>query len=305
MKTLTKNIIKTLLVANIAFASVGFTQAQETNNKPFQVGSMQVVKHGNKGTPIILIPGLASGGYIWDRTVTQLKEQHVLYVVTLAGFNGLPAMEGPKLAKAKASLLELIQTQKIDKPILVGHSLGAALSTWFAEDHSNLIRGVFAVDGLPVFPRTENVPSAQRSAMAQGMRAQLAGASKEVFAQQQLQYMRTTGVVDEKMAQTLGELSAKSDQAASAEYMADLIMMDIRSDLGKIKVPFTMISPYYAPDFAAVNISEEAKTAYYASLIPNLPQLKMVSISGSRHFPMVDQPVVFAEKLQQFLDTLK
>jgi pimeloyl-ACP methyl ester carboxylesterase len=303
-----KTWLKTSIASLMCVVVVGFSNAKESSKleeNKFQVGSLVVEKHGVKGSPIILIPGLSSGAYVWDETVKQLKDDHVLYVVTLAGFNGVPAMEGPKLAKAKQSLLELIQSQKIDKPVLVGHSLGAALSTWFAQEHSNLIGGVFAVDGLPVFPRTENMPAAQRPAMAQGMRGQMAAASQEVFAGQQLQYMRTTGVVDEKLAQTLATLSAKSDKVAVAEYMADLLMMDIRADLGKIKVPFTMISPYYAPDFAAMNISEEAKTAYYASLIPNLPQLKMVSISGSRHYPMYDQPKIFAEKLQEFLNSVK
>lgn len=289
-------------------ASIG---ENNTNNAAsvveYQVGSMHVEEYLNpnaKGAPIILIPGLSSGGYIWDDTVKALRDEHSLYVITLAGFNGKPAIAGPKIAKAKQSLLDLITSKQIDKPILVGHSLGALLSTWFAEDHSTLIRGVFAIDGLPVFPRTENMPAAQRPAMAQAAKAQMANATQAVFAEQQLQYMRSIGVVEEKNAQTLAALSSKSDRVAVAEYMGELLEIDIRKDLPKISVPVTFISPYYAPDFAPINMSEDAKHAYYGTLLKGIPQLNMVGITNSRHFPMVDQPQVFAEKLSQFIKSL-
>ncbi|MFZ6801329.1 alpha/beta fold hydrolase [Undibacterium sp. Di24W] len=273
----------------------------------YQVGSMYVEEYLNpnaKGAPIILIPGLSSGGYIWDDTVKALRNEHNLYVITLAGFNGKPAIAGPKIAKAKQSLLELITSKQIDKPILVGHSLGALLSTWFAVENSARIRGVFAVDGLPVFPRTENMPAAQRPAMAQAAKTQMANVTQAIFAEQQLQYMRTMGVVEEKNAQTLAELSSKSDRVAVAEYMGELLEADIRQDLPKISVPVTFISPYYAPDFTPVNISEDAKHAYYGTLLKGIPQLTMVGISNSRHFPMVDQPQIFADKLAQFIKSL-
>ncbi len=273
----------------------------------FQVGSMYVEKYANanaKGAPVILIPGLSSGGYVWDDTVKHLQKNHELYVITLAGFNGKPAIAGPKLAKAKDSLLELIQTQKIHKPVLVGHSLGSALSIWFAQSHSDLISGVFGVDGLPVFPRTENMNLEQRSAMASNLQAQMASADQKSYAAQQVQYMRTMGVVDTQMADKIAALSAQSDPVASAEYMADLFRLDLRKDLPAISVPLALVSPYYAPDFAASNVSAEAKHAYYEGLMKGTPKLRMVPIAGARHFPMVDQAQVFQEKLAEFLNSL-
>ncbi|MDP3785611.1 MAG: alpha/beta hydrolase [Undibacterium sp.] len=275
----------------------------------FQVGSLHVELRGNfsaKSVPIILIPGLSSGPYVWDDTVKQLQADHALYLVTLAGFNGKPALQGqgPMIEKAKQSLLEMITRKQIVKPILVGHSLGATLSTWFAQEHSDLIRGVFAVDGLPVFPHTENIPTEQRSQMAQGMRAQMASASQETFAAQQLQYMQTMGVIDQALAKTLAARSATSDRIAVAEYMGELLGMDIRKNLGAIKVPFAIVSPYYAPDMAAHKITEQDKAAYYGALLKGTPQLEVISINEARHFPMLDQPTIFAEKLQIFLQSL-
>src|SRR4029079_16082017 len=57
---------------------------------PIRVGTMTVQRHGDHGTALILIPGLASGGWVWDDAVAALTNDHVLYVVTLAGFDGIP-----------------------------------------------------------------------------------------------------------------------------------------------------------------------------------------------------------------------
>lgn len=290
-----------------AYAATKLTSAASATSAPeqFQVGSMYVEKYANpqaKGAPLILIPGLSSGGYVWDDTVQQLRAEHELYVITLAGFNGKPALPGTKLPKAKASLLELIQTQKINHPILVGHSLGSALSLWFAESHSDLIRGVFAVDGLPVFPGTQNMTLEQRTAMAEASRRQMASADPKTFAEQQLQYMRMIGLVDQTQAEKIAVRSATSDPVATADYMAELLMMDTRQDLAKISVPVALVSPYYANDFARMNMSEEAKSAYYMSFVQGIPKLRLISIKDARHFVMLDQPAIFKQELQSFVD---
>lgn len=273
----------------------------------FQVGSLYVEKYANpkaKGAPIILIPGLTSGGYVWDETVKRLRGEHELYVVTLAGFSGKPAIAGPKLPKLKASLLELIQTQKINKPVLVGHSLGSASSIWFATEYSNLIRGVFGVDGLPVFPGTENMSPEQRKTMAENTRTAMAGLDAATFASQQIQYMNFTGVLDPKLADSIGARAGKSDPAATADYMAELFMLDMRPDLHKISVPVAVVSPFYAPDFARFNMTEEQKNGLYKNLTNGIPNLKLISVNNSRHFVMQDQPEVFHQKLKDFLQDL-
>lgn len=271
----------------------------------FQVGSMFVERHGEHGSAIILIPGLGSGSWVWDDTIKQLKKDHMLYVVTLAGFSGQASIDGPKMDKAYASLLALINEHKLNKPILVGHSLGATLSIWFAQQHSDKIAGVFAVEGLPVFPGTENMALEQRPAMAQGIKAQMASMTPEAFAAQQLQYMRYIGVIDEKLAQKIAALSSKSNPVATADYMSEIMSMDIRKGMAAIKVPLTEISPYNAADYASRNITEEGKRSYYQSLLQGPAQLQVVSINGARHFAMLDQPELFANALQSYLKSVE
>ena len=61
------------------------------------------------------------------------------------------------------------------------------------------------------------------------------------------------------------------------------------------------ISPFNAPDFAAMGVDEAGKTDYYRMLLAGIEQLDVVSISPARHFVMFDQPEKFAAALDEAL----
>jgi pimeloyl-ACP methyl ester carboxylesterase len=272
------------------------------------IGTLKVERHGDHGRPVILLPGLQGGPWVWQRTIAQLQKNHVVYAVTLAGFDGMPAPagDGNLFDCADASLLQLIEQHKIDKPVLIGHSLGGTLALRFAGEHPRLVSGVVAVDGLPIFPGMERVSAEQRQAMAKQMQTTMAAATPEQFKAQTLGYMQKVGVIDPQLAARYAPMNARSDIKASARYMAEDLASDLRSGLKHANVPILEISPYYAPDFSQppMQFSEAQKVAYYQSLLANAPNAKVVSISPARHFAMLDQPVKFQQALDTFLKTL-
>ena len=52
------------------------------------------VRVTGNGPDVLLIPGLASSGDVWDDTVKALAPHHRCHVFTLAGFAGVPAQPG-------------------------------------------------------------------------------------------------------------------------------------------------------------------------------------------------------------------
>jgi pimeloyl-ACP methyl ester carboxylesterase len=250
---------------------------------------------------------------VWRDTIARLQKDHVVYAVTLAGFDGLPApaRKTGLLDQADASLLTLIRRQHLDRPVLVGHSLGGTLALRFAGEHAALLSGVVAVDGLPIFPGMDRVDAGQRHAMAERMRVQMAAMTPAQFQAAALGYMRNIGTLDPRLAAAYAPFNARSDIAASAGYMAEDMAADYRPGLKRANVPILEISPYNAPDFAAAAAmsrqpvtSEAQKTAYYRSLLANAPDAKVVSIAPSRHFVMLDQPAKFQQVLDGFLKSL-
>lgn len=312
MRKLPKVFRSTTVLASVLLATVLLPPAAAApiskTTSSTQIGTLKVQRHGEHGLPIILIPGLQGGPWVWQQTIETLQKDHVVYAVTLAGFDGMPAPtdKGNLFDQADASLLQLIKQQHIDKPVLIGHSLGGTLALRFAGEHADLLSGVVAVDGLPIFPGMDRVSADQRKAMAAQMQQKMAAATPVEFTAQSLLYMQHVGLVDQKLAARYAPMNARSDVKASAQYMAEDLASDLRPGLKNANVPILEISPYYAADFSQLPMvmSEAQKAAYYQSLLSNAPNAKVVSISPSRHYVMLDQPVKFEKVLTDFLKSL-
>ena len=270
----------------------------------FEVGGMLVERHGERGRPMILIPGLASGAWAWQGMIDKFKGEHVLYVVTAAGFNGQPIQPGDPVAATRQALKDLIVQRALKAPVLVGPSMGATLSLALAQEEPSLVGGVVAIDGLPVFPGTERMPKEQRPQMAAGIKARSAGMTKPMFDEQQKGYMRTIGTIDMARADDMAQMTSTSDPVAVTDYMAGLLALDLRDKLPAITAPVLVIAPYYAPDVAQANISEAQKVEYYTSLMAGTPRLKVIPVSPARHFAMIDQPDAVANAIRTFVKGL-
>jgi pimeloyl-ACP methyl ester carboxylesterase len=271
-----------------------------------EIDGVLVERHGSKGRPLVLIPGLASGGWVWQETVRAFSGGHAVYVLTLPGFDGRPAAGATPFATAQAAVLKLIAQRHLDKPVIVGHSLGATMAIALAEEQPAAIGGVVAIDGLPVFPGTQDMTPAQRQAMADGMKARMAGAKGDAFAAQQQAYMRGAGVVDMGKADDLAKLTSRSDPASTAQYMADDLMLDLRPGLKNIQGPVLVIAPWFDLDntVQGQTITEDIKRDYYRALMAGTPKLDVVTIAPARHFAMIDQPQAVNDAIRTFLSRL-
>jgi pimeloyl-ACP methyl ester carboxylesterase len=270
----------------------------------FETGSLLVERHGSGGRPLVLIPGLASGAWVWQDVVRAFSGKQAVYVVTLPGFDGRATQDGNMIDAARQALHELIVSRKLDKPVLAGHSMGGTLAFAVAQDAPELVGGVIAIDGLPVMPGTEDMPPQLRVEAAGRMRAQVARMSPEAFAGQQRQYMQTIGVRDMNMAAALAQLSAKSSPAAVGQAMAELLVLNLRPGLPRITVPVLEISPYFDADAMQAGMTEQAKADYYRELLAGAPKAEVVSVSPARHFAMFDQPEKLVDAIRSFLTKL-
>ncbi|WP_371766933.1 alpha/beta fold hydrolase [Massilia sp.] len=270
----------------------------------FEVGGVLVERHGGKGRPLILIPGLASGSWVWQDTIRAFAPDHAVYVLTLPGFDGRPPAGPAPFAAARAAVEELIASRRLDKPVIVGHSLGGILALAVGEDKPALVGGIVSIDGLPVMPGAEDMTPPQRAQFAERMRAQAGNQPPERFAQQQQGYMRTIGVMDMARADALAQLTARSDPASVGTWAADVVTVDLRPGLKAIQAPVLAIVPYLDLDSCQQGLTPAAKADYYRALMEGTPKLQVVTVAPSRHFAMIDQPQAVSAAIRTFLDTL-
>lgn len=273
----------------------------------FEIDGVLVERHGGaaaRGRPLILIPGLASGGWVWQETVRAFSPEHPVYVLTLPGFDGRPAAPEHAFAASRAAVEKLVEQRRLAQPVIVGHSLGATMAFAVAEDLPARVGGVVAIDGLPVMPGTEALPPAQRKSYAEGMKARMAGLAPAAFAAQQQGYMRTIGVMDMGKADDIAKLTGRSDPASVGQYAADVIELDLRPGLDKIQAPVLVISPFFELDGGPQGLTAAAKADYYRSLLQGAPKVEVATVAPARHFAMIDQPQQVNEAIRKYLAKL-
>jgi len=248
-----------------------------------------------EGPDIILIPGLASSGAVWDSTVAQLKGHYRLHVLNLAGFAGEPAganAEGDILAPSVEAIDDYIRVNHLQKPVILGHSLGGLMSLMLAKAHPEDTGKLVIVDALPyvgvIFNpmATVDMVKLQAAALRDGMIAAPADAFK---AQQTAGTARlVTSPADQ--AKVL-DWSLTSDRRVLAESFYEDLTIDLRPDLAAIDTPVVLIYPVALGEDAT--ITETTYKANYATK----PNITFSRIDNSRHFIMLDQPAAFQSAL--------
>lgn len=273
----------------------------------FEVGGILIERHGaatGRGKPLILIPGLVSGSWAWQDTIRAFSADHPIYVLTLPGFDGRPPAGPAPFAAARAAIEELIAARHLDKPVIVGHSLGGILALAVAEDRPSAIGGVVSIDGLPVMPGTEAMTPPERAAAAAKMGESMGQIPPARFASQQQAYMRTVGVMDMDKADALAALSARSDPASSGRWIQETMAIDLRPGLATIAAPVLVLAPYFDLDANQRGITPNMTSEYYGALLQGIPQVRVEVIAPARHFAMFDQPQAVQDAIRTFLGAL-
>lgn len=252
-----------------------------------------------EGPDVILIPGLASSGAVWDETVKRLAQHHRVHVVQVAGFAGAPAgpnAQGPLLAPMVEELSEY--AAKLGHPAIIGHSLGGLAALEAAAKHPEAVGRVLVVDALPFYGLLSGpfASVAMMTPQAAITRQVIEGQSPQAFAASEKSAMAGMVKSPDGQAQALAWAIA-SDRHALANALYDDMTTDARSDLPKIKTPVTVLYAW-DPD---MHLPAANADRLYASAYKGLAGVVLKRIDGTHHFIMLDQPTVFAAEVEAFL----
>jgi len=113
---------------------------------------MQCNRKG-KGTPLVFMPGLFAGGWIWDAVIDKCVAHGFSTVVFR---DAIPIAFGCDLKQAMTKL-DSILAECEEKPFLVGNSLGALIALQYVVENPSLIRGL-VMSGAPGMIELDTVP---------------------------------------------------------------------------------------------------------------------------------------------------
>ncbi|MCC5826791.1 alpha/beta hydrolase [Alkalimonas sp.] len=247
-----------------------------------------------EGPAVLLIPGLASSGDVWHSTVEALQADYQLHVFTLAGFGGVAPLshdvwEVGFLITQQEAILRYIRQQQLNKPVIIGHSLGGYLALALATAAPDSIGGAVNIDGLPALgvlfaqaPASDSTAQDATPASFDPMAIAKGMANNASWHQR---------IVNDMF---------RSDGQTSGRVMGELMQADLRPALASIRVPVLTLgalqhgAPYSTPEQVQQN---------YENQLANAPAQyhSFAFAADSKHFIMADAPEWLNQQIVQFL----
>lgn len=272
----------------------------------FESGRFHVRLEGEASAPgrdLILIPGLSSHPDVFNGLVERLEPGWRVHALHIQGFAGAPVednAEGPVAAPVAEELARYIAEQGLEKPVVIGHSMGGTIGMMLAARHPESVGKLMVVDMIPFMGPMFGGPAATAQSVApvaDQVRAGMLAAPAEAY---DAQLSATLAGMIATEAERAGPLehARRSDRTASANAYRELIVTDLRPELPNITAPVEVL--YVA--FNAPGMTPEMTDGIYRASFATLPSAELKRIDDSAHFIMLDQPEVFASEVNAFLD---
>jgi pimeloyl-ACP methyl ester carboxylesterase len=260
----------------------------QTKNYPFEVK-----KSGKGKQSILFIPGFASSGEVWNDTTAKFEKDFTCYTLTMAGFAGVKPQPDATFKNWENEIAAYIKDQKIEQPVIIGHSMGGSLAMALAADYPELISKIVVVDALPCLAALSdpNFKAKENNDCTVTVNT-LKAMTDEQFKQMQTGAIPRL-VADPFMQKTVVNWSMKSDRATFAKMYCDFSNTDLREKIQHIQCPALVLLESYF-----VNFKPAIENQY-----KNLKNADMRYASKGLHFIMYDDKEWYLEQLNNFLSS--
>lgn len=240
------------------------------------------VRTTGKGRPVIFIPGLACPGAVWEDTAEYFSDTMESHVITPAGFGGQEPIKPPLSAKVRRDIIRYIRSRNLDRPFVVGHSMGGFIAYWVAITAPDLIGGVVVVDAGPALGSTDVATArAFRNRWAQGGDDEIAKRIRARYSGMTRNPKRIAPYLDAIL---------ESDRQTIGDAIYEMITTDLRPKLRAIKAPLLLV------------VASGGLQYRYKSMAEPVAHREVVVIPKTGHFVMLDNPEAFYDALGRFFD---
>ena len=264
---------------------------------------ISIVKQG-RGSPVILIPGLASPREVWDGIAPELAKHHSVYLVQVNGFAGDDPGSNLKagiLDGIVSDLAAFIDRERIGRASVIGHSMGGLAGLMVARAHPNKIERLMIVDSLPFFPvllaRGGQEPTAASiEPVARMMRDQVAARHGRPVSVESVASDVAGLALKAESRVRMAAWAASADPRVTAQALYEDLTTDLRPSLASIETPFTVVVPWSSTGFG-----KEWTLEFYSRQYASAPNKTYVDVAEAGHFVMLDQRDSFRSAVDSFL----
>ncbi len=211
----------------------------------------------------------------------------------MAGFAGAKPDADASFKDWEKEIAAYIKNNKIEKPVIIGHSMGGGLAMAIAADYPELVGKIVIVDTLPCLAAISNPNFTSRENNdCSPIINKFTAMTDEQFLQMQAQSIPRL-LADTSMQDTVIGWSMKSDRKTFAKMYCDFSNTDLRETLKNIQSPsLVLLESYFA-------LMKPAIEAQYAHLKNATYQYSTKGL----HFIMYDDKEWYFNQLNNFLSS--
>ncbi len=301
-------------------------KGQETNNLILKPGTAtiengrfgEVKKYGTGQIKMILIPDVGFDSEIYRDFMRVNKRRFTFYAVTLPGSSGTkpPAMPSQGVSygqrtwlhNAELAVLNLIEKEKLDRPVIAGNLIIAtSISFHMAMNHPDKISRVIIFGGMPraSWPSPKGGPvrvDERTPAVDHYMAPRLyKGMPRETWNQNLYQAIQFSA--DSAKGKKIFKHLSSENISVMARYLLEFYTTDVATEFDKISVPVLVLLPGFDQRY----LDEHAKfmdTEYFwngwekARVNSNF---QFETIPNARIFVWQDQPTLVNAAVNKFV----
>jgi pimeloyl-ACP methyl ester carboxylesterase len=230
---------------------------------------------------LVFIHGSGGNSGAWTFQYANLHKDFNIAAVDLPGHGKSGGRGEQDIPEYVLRLKEILDVLKLDHPILIGHSLGAAIALGFAVKYPQDLSGVVAVGGGLTMPVTPDILDGFRQAPEFVL---------DLMCKFSLAKANRPALFD-ALRKSLGEASVDvvaGDMLACSKF-------DLTGEIQKIKVPVSAVCG--TEDKMMPPASSEQISA-------GITGTKLVLIEGAGHMVMMEKPAEFNEAIRDFAAAL-
>ncbi|KRM06442.1 hypothetical protein FC89_GL000587 [Liquorilactobacillus ghanensis DSM 18630] len=237
---------------------------------------------------VILLPGISENRQIWLKQLELLKSQNfgVLNVDFRNQGESQRTYRGQRIFQLASDVHELINYLKINRPIMIGHSMGAAVSfAYLALYGSTNITAVVDVDQSPKMINDEN------------WKYGLKNLNWETFPELLKLPLPspTWHGIRTDIKEVLTKIKKKNPYSPTANQalLIDNAFQDWRDVIAESECPFYFITGEYSPYF---------DHRFASAMVAIAKNADCTSVSNAGHIVMAEQPELFNKTLLSALN---